>query len=258
MAVSSKIPLVVQRSSFVENNFHEVRVVYVFGEMAGRAPAEAVLDMQKALREKPLPPDIRIEWAGEGEWKITVDVFRDLGIAYTVALLGIYILLVVQMKSFLLPLLIMVAIPLTIIGIMPGFWLFNMLFAVPVAGFPNPVFFTATSMIGMIALGGIVIRNSVVLIEFIDDSLLQGMTLKEAVLKSGAIRLRPILLTAGTTLLGSWPITLDPIFSGLAWALIFGLTSSTVFTLLVVPVVYYMIKQRGRLNSSTEKAWLIC
>jgi len=234
------------------------RVVYVFGEMAGRAPAEAVLDMQKALREKPLPPDIRIEWAGEGEWKITVDVFRDLGIAYTVALLGIYILLVVQMKSFLLPLLIMVAIPLTIIGIMPGFWLFNMLFAVPVAGFPNPVFFTATSMIGMIALGGIVIRNSVVLIEFIDDSLLQGMTLKEAVLKSGAIRLRPILLTAGTTLLGSWPITLDPIFSGLAWALIFGLTSSTVFTLLVVPVVYYMIKQRGRLNSSTEKAWLIC
>lgn len=230
------------------------RVVYVFGEMAGRAPAEAVLDMQKALREKPLPADIRIEWAGEGEWQITVDVFRDLGIAYAVALLGIYILLVVQMKSFSLPLLIMAAIPLTIIGIMPGFWLFNMLFAVPVAGFQNPVFFTATSMIGMIALGGIVIRNSVVLIEFIDDSMRQGMALKEAVLKSGAIRLRPILLTAGTTLLGSWPITLDPIFSGLAWALIFGLTSSTVFTLLVVPVAYYLIKQRKKSNPATEAA----
>jgi multidrug efflux pump subunit AcrB len=223
------------------------RVVYVFGEMAGRAPAEAVLDMQKALKENPLQPGIRVEWAGEGEWQITVDVFRDLGIAYAVALLGIYILLVVQMKSFSMPLLIMVAIPLTIIGIMPGFWLFNMLVAGTVAGFPNPVFFTATSMIGMIALGGIVIRNSVVLIEFIDDSIRQGMALKDAVLKSGAIRMRPILLTAGTTLLGSWPITLDPIFSGLAWALIFGLTSSTVFTLLVVPVAYYLIKQRSEI-----------
>ncbi len=222
------------------------RVVYVFGEMAGRAPAEAVLDMQKALKEKPLPSGIKVEWAGEGEWQITVDVFRDLGIAFAVALLGIYILLVVQMKSFSMPLLIMVAIPLTIIGIMPGFWLFNMLIAEPVAGFPNPVFFTATSMIGMIALGGIVIRNSVVLIEFIDDSIRQGINLKEAVLKSGAIRLRPILLTAGTTLLGAWPITLDPIFSGLAWALIFGLSASTVFTLLVVPVAYYVIKQRSK------------
>jgi multidrug efflux pump subunit AcrB len=236
------------------------RVVYVFGETAGRAPAEAIVDMQGLLKKEPLPEGIRVEWAGEGEWQITVDVFRDLGIAYMVALLGIYILLVIQMKSFSMPLLIMVAIPLTIIGIMPGFWLFNALIAEPVAGFPNPVFFTATSMIGMIALGGIVIRNSVVLVEFIDDAVEQGSNLKEAVLQSGAIRLRPILLTAATTALGAWPITLDPIFSGLAWALIFGLTASTAFTMLVVPVTYYAIKtahmRAGTFNSADGNSHL--
>ncbi|UZP69206.1 efflux RND transporter permease subunit [Desulfovibrio mangrovi] len=217
------------------------RVVYVFGEMAGRAPAEAVLDMSGILRDNPMPPSTTVEWAGEGEWKITLDVFRDLGIAFGVALLGIYLLLIIQTDSFGLPLLIMSAIPLTLIGIMPGFWLLNLLFGDSVGGYDDPVFFTATSMIGMIALGGIVIRNSLVLIEFIQEAMAQGMPLRDAVLQSGATRMRPILLTAATTALGAWPITLDPIFSGLAYALIFGLIASTLFTLLIIPVTYHQL-----------------
>jgi multidrug efflux pump subunit AcrB len=110
----------------------------------------------------------------------------------------------------------------------------------PVGGFDDPIFFTATAMI---ALGGIVVRNSLVLIEFIDQSLAEGKPLRDAILESGAVRLRPILLTALTTALGAWPIALDPIFSGLAWALIFGLFASTAFTLLVVPVIYYVVYQ---------------
>ena len=224
------------------------RVVYVFGEMAGRPPGEAVLDIQQKLKKAPLPRGLRVDWAGEGEWKITLRVFRDMGIAYLAALMGIYTLLVIQLNSFSMPFLIMVAIPLTLIGIMPGFWLFNIAFTHPVGGFQNPVFFTATSMIGMIALGGIVIRNSLVLIEFIQDAVKKGLPLKESVVKSGAIRLRPIVLTAATTALGAWPITLDPIFSGLAWALIFGLCASTLFSLIVVPVSYYAlnVKKYGK------------
>jgi multidrug efflux pump subunit AcrB len=232
------------------------RVVYVLGEMAGRAPAEAILDMQSTLERDPPPSGIRVELAGEGEWKITLRVFRDLGIAYFAALLGIYILLVVQMNSFFMPLLIMVAIPLTLIGIMPGFWLFNVLFARPVGGFENPLFFTATGMIGMIALGGIVIRNSLVLIEFVQDALQENVPLRQAILRSGAIRLRPIVLTAATTALGAWPITLDPVFSGLAWALIFGLFASTLFTLIIVPVAYYALNRRRfeNLNEASHDA----
>jgi len=221
------------------------RVVYVYAEMAGRAPAEAILDMSSALRAHPMPPRTHVVWTGEGEWKITVDVFRDLGIAFGAAMLVIYLLLVLQTDSFRLPLLIMTAIPLTLLGIMPGFWLLNLLFGNTVAGYPDPVFFTATSMIGMIALGGIVIRNSLVLIEFIQEAVRQGQTLREAVLQSGATRLRPIVLTAATTALGAWPITLDPIFSGLAYALIFGLVASTLFTLVVIPVAYHQMQSRS-------------
>ena len=217
------------------------RVVYVLAEVAGRAPAEAILGMQGKLSETPLPPGIRAEWAGEGEWKITLRVFRDMGIAFAAALIGIYILMTLQTNSFFMPVLIMMAIPLTLIGIMPGFWLLNIVSGGIVGGYQDLVFFTATSMIGMIALGGIVIRNAVVLIEFIQDALKNNLPLKEAILQSGAIRMRPIVLTALTTALGAWPITLDPIFSGLAWALIFGLFASTLFTLLVVPVTYYAL-----------------
>ncbi|MCA1795640.1 MAG: efflux RND transporter permease subunit [Desulfobacteraceae bacterium] len=152
-----------------------------------------------------------------------------------------YILMIIQTNSFFMPILIMMAIPLTLIGIMPGFWLLNIVAGDMVGGYQNMIFFTATSMIGMIALGGIVIRNSLVLIEFIQASLKEKMPVKEAILQSGAIRMRPIVLTALTTALGAWPITLDPIFSGLAWALIFGLFASTLFTLLVVPVTYYAV-----------------
>ena len=145
-----------------------------------------------------------------------------------------------------MPVLIMMAIPLTLLGIMPGFLVLNLVATSPVDQFSNPIFFTATSMIGMIALGGIVIRNALVLIEFIQDSLKQGMDLKEAILQSGAIRMRPILLTALTTAIGAFPITLDPVFSGLAWALIFGLAASTLFTLVLIPVAYYAVYHKGK------------
>ena len=237
-----KIVSIKERQPIYHKNLE--RVVYVTAEMAGRAPAEAILDMQAYLNDNPPPKGINVQWAGEGEWKITLKVFRDMGIAFAAALMGIYILLIIQTGSFFMPLLIMMAIPLTLIGAMPGFWLLNIMTGNEIGGFQNPVFFTATGMIGMIALGGIVIRNSLVLIEFIQDALKQGIAFDDAILQSGAIRMRPILLTAATTALGAWPITLDPIFSGLAWTLIFGLFASTLFTLLIIPVTYYALYKK--------------
>jgi multidrug efflux pump subunit AcrB len=219
------------------------RVVYVTAEMAGRAPGEAVIDMMGkdgGFEDR----GIRVQWAGEGEWKITLRVFRDMGIAFAAALAAIYLILVIQSNSFFMPLIIMMAIPLTILGIMPGFFLLNLITGENIGGYFNPVFFTATSMIGMIALGGIVIRNSLVLIDFIQEALNQGTDFKEAVLESGAIRFRPIVLTAITTAIGAWPITFDPVFSGLAWALIFGITASTLFTLIIIPVTYFAVYQK--------------
>ncbi len=199
--------------------------------------------MQSFFRKNPLPEGIRVDWHGEGEWKITLDVFRDLGLAFSVAMLAIYVLLVYEMGSYLLPVIVMLSIPLTMIGIMPGFWLLNVFWNHPVGGYPNPVFFTATAMIGMIALGGIVVRNAIILIDFIKTNTGKGKSLKDAIIESGAVRFRPIFLTTGTTMLGAWPITLDPIFSGLAWSLIFGLLVSTAFTLVVIPTVYYLVYQ---------------
>ncbi len=221
-------------------------IVWVIAETAGRPPAEAIFALQDHFAEHPLPGGTYVDWASEGEWEITIRVFRDLGLAFGAALLGIYVLLIIQTGSFLMPLLIMSAIPLTAIGILPGFWLLNALVDHPIGGYATPVFFTATAMIGMIALGGIVVRNSIVLIEFIEGALAEGRPLREAILESGAVRMRPILLTAATTAFGAWPITLDPIFSGLAWALIFGLVASTAFTLVVVPVTYYALYGRRR------------
>ena len=217
------------------------RVVFVTAEMAGRGPAYAVLDLQADLDEKPLPAGIKAVWTGEGEWKITVDVFRDLGIAFSAALLAIYVLLVYETGSYLLPIIIMLSIPLTMIGIMPGFWLLNVLGGQTIGGYADSVFFTATAMIGMIALGGIVQRNAIILIDFIRSEAARGKSLRDAIIEAGATRFRPIFLTAGTTLLGAWPITFDPIFSGLAWSIIFGLFVSTAFTLIVVPVAYGLI-----------------
>jgi multidrug efflux pump subunit AcrB len=227
------------------------RVVYVTGEMAGRGPAYAVLDLNSHFDKQPLPPGIRLDWRGEGEWKITLDVFRDLGIAFSAALIGIYVLLVYETASFVMPLLIMLSIPLTLIGIMPGFWFLNALTSRPVGGFDNPVFFTATAMIGMIALAGIVVRNGIILIDFIQKAVASGAPLDKAIVESGAVRFRPIFLTAGAAMLGAWPITLDPIFSGLAWSLIFGLFVSTTFTLLVIPTAYKLIYGKKESSSSS-------
>ena len=219
------------------------RVQYVIAEMAGRSPVEAVFDLHRWLGTNPLPPGFQVDLAGEGEWKITVDVFRDLGLAFAAALVMIYVLLVAQTQSLLLPLIIMIAIPLTIIGIMPGFWLLNLLFTSPVGEYPNPIFFTATGMIGMIALAGIVVRNSIILIDFIEHIQARdpGRPLAEVIVEAGATRFRPILLTAGAAMFGSVVITLDPIFSGLAWSFIFGISASTMFTLIVVPLVYHRL-----------------
>jgi multidrug efflux pump subunit AcrB len=223
--------------------FHknQERVVFVTGEMAGRGPAYAVLALESWFKKNPLPAGIKVDWAGEGEWKITVDVFRDLGLAFAAALIGIYVLLAYQTGSYVLPGIIMLSIPLTMIGIMPGFWLLNALGNKPVGGFDNPVFFTATAMIGMIALAGIVVRNGIILVDFIKTAVERGDPVRDAILESGAVRFRPIALTAAAALLGAWPITLDPIFSGLAWSLIFGLFVSTVFTLIVIPLVYFWL-----------------
>lgn len=239
-------------------------VVYVYAETAGRVPGEIIADVladQNVSQHEQVTEweertylsngaglawrvsdDIDVIWSGEGEWKITVDVFRDLGIAYGAALLGVFVVMLIQTGLPAVSGIIMLAIPLTVIGIMPGFWLLNTLSS-DINGYPNPALFTATAMIGMIALAGIVVRNSLVLIEFIQQSLATGMPLDHALIQSGAVRMRPILLTAGTTLLGNIVITLDPIFNGLAWAIIFGITASTVFTLLVVPVVYNLAYQ---------------
>ena len=191
-----------------------------------------------------VPEGIRVHFAGEGEWKITLDVFRDLGLAFAAALVAIYILLVGQLRSFVIPVVVMLAIPLTVLGIMLGFWLLNLIAADRVGGFADPVFFTATGMIGMIALAGIVTRDSIILVDFIQLSLARGRPLFDAILESRVVRLRPILLTAGTAMLSAAPIAIDPIFSGLAWALIFGLFASTVFTLFVVPVAYWLLNAR--------------
>ena len=239
-------------------------IVYVFAEVAGRPPAEIVLDVSSDMntdtadsRPRPLegrtyfssggglpwtlPDDIQAVWNGEGEWQITLRVFRDLGIAFGVALLGIFLVLRIQTGLSATTFIIMLAIPLSVIGIMPGFWLLNQLGERVVDGFSNPVLFTATAMIGMIALAGIVVRNSLILIEFIHMALREGKSLQEALLQAGAVRMRPIFLTAGTTLLGNMVITLDPIFNGLAWAIIFGITASTLFTLFVIPVLYCLV-----------------
>ena len=223
-------------------NLH--RVAYVFGETAGVTPGEAILSMFFDLRPSdkgPVPPGYQVVWTGEGEWKITVDAFRDLGLAFAVACLAIYVLLVYETGSFLMPLILMISIPLTIIGVMPGFWILNLLTSTTVGGYEDPVYFTATAMIGMIALAGITVRNAILLIDFIHAAVREGSDLQQAILDSGAVRIRPIFLTAATAMLAAMPITLDPVFSGLAWALIFGLAVSTAFTLVVIPVTYWLI-----------------
>ncbi len=249
------------------------RIAYVFAECVGRPPAECVIDiladradkdaaaLDQSARPIPLasrtylnngsgigwsiPRDIDMTFAGEGEWKITLDVFRDLGLAFGAAMVMIYIILVAQTGSFLIPVVVMLAIPLTVLGVMPGFFVLNSFLSSPVGGYADPVFFTATAMIGMIALSGIVTRDSIILVDFMQQAVASGRPLFDAILESRVVRLRPILLTAGAAMLSAIPITLDPIFSGLGWSLIFGLIASTLFTLFVIPVTYWLLP-KGR------------
>jgi multidrug efflux pump subunit AcrB len=215
-------------------------VAYVFGDTAGLPPPEAVLTLDGEVKADPQLKEFDIVWSGEGEWDITLRVFRDLGIAFGIAVLGIYILLLYQTQSYLLPAIQLIALPLSVIGILPGFWLLNAVTARPVGGWGDPVYFTATAMIGMIALAGIATRNSILLIEFVEVQKSKGEPVVKSLIEAGALRTRPIFLTSLAAMLAAWPITLDPIFSGLAWALIFGIAVSTFFTLIVVPMVYYM------------------
>ena len=170
------------------------------------------------MEKHPLPPGYWVDWAGEGEWEITLRVFRDLGLAFAGALLLKYTFSLYNRRIHSLShWSSLVAIPLTLLGILPGFALLNGVLAQDVGVFRDSIFFTATGMIGMIALAGIVVRNSIILIDFIQFQMNNGAGIKEAIVDSGAVRFTPILLTAGAAVFGSWVITLDPVFSGLAW-----------------------------------------
>jgi multidrug efflux pump subunit AcrB len=217
----------------------------IMAELAGayEAPIYGMLDVDKRVAAHDwgaLPrPTVRFHGQPEdeatpailwdGEWEITYVTFRDMGAAFAVAILGIYILVVAQFGSFRLPLVILTPIPLTLIGIMLGHWLF---------GAP----FTATSMIGFIALAGIIVRNSILLVDFIRHGAGEGRTLREVLLEAGAVRFKPILLTALAAMIGAATILLDPIFQGLAISLLFGLASSTLLTVLVIPAIYVALR----------------
>jgi multidrug efflux pump subunit AcrB len=173
-------------------------------------------------------PELPLQWSlkWDGELQVTLDTFRDMGIAYSVGLVLIYLLVVAMFKSYSVPLIIMAPIPLTIIGILPGHALLGQQF-------------TAPSMIGMIALAGIIVRNSILLVDFIQQQLREGVSLETATINAAAVRALPIGLTALAAMLGGFFILDDPIFGGLAVSLIFGLLVSTLLTLIVIPVVYY-------------------
>ncbi|WP_323789569.1 efflux RND transporter permease subunit [Psychroserpens sp.] len=227
---------------------NQKRVVYVMADMAGEleSPAYAILGMEEKLNAIKLPDgykinemylgqpdyenDYTVKW--DGEWQITLEVFRDLGIAFLGAIILIYILIVGWFQNFKAPIVMMVAIPLSLIGIILGHWIMG-------------AFFTATSFIGMIALAGIMVRNSVLLIDFINLRIAEGIPLKQAAIEAGAVRTTPILLTAGTVVIGAFVILFDPIFQGLAISLMGGTIVSTVLTLLVVPLVYFMIERKN-------------
>jgi multidrug efflux pump subunit AcrB len=174
-----------------------------------------------------------VSFLWDGEWEITYVTFRDMGLAFGAAMVGIYLLVVAQFGSFKLPLLILVPVPLTLIGIVLGHWLFN-----------AP--FTATSMIGFIALAGIIVRNSILLVDFIRHRQRSGATLRQCLLEAGMVRFKPIFLTAAAAMIGAAFILLDPIFQGLAISLLFGLASSTALTVLVIPAIYVVLRDDGR------------
>jgi multidrug efflux pump subunit AcrB len=224
-------------------------LVYVFGDLAGEreSPVYALAELNRKLDALRLPDGSRVErhaiaapessgrpalkW--DGEWQITYEVFRDMGLAFAAVMVLIAILVVGWFQSFAVPLAILLPIPLSLIGILPGHWAFG-------------AFFTATSMIGFIAGAGIIVRNSIILVDFVELKLRQGMPLEQAVVEAGAVRFRPMLLTAAAVVVGSFVILFDPIFQGLAISLMMGEIAATLLSRMAVPVVYYLIARRGR------------
>jgi len=231
------------------------RVTYVTAEVAGaiESPVYAILDAGEEIDRIELPAgyslqqifagqpfmtdDYTLKW--DGEWQITYEVFRDLGIAFAVVLVIIYMLIIGWFQDFKVPVVMMIAIPLSLVGIIIGHWVFG-------------AFFTATSMIGMIALAGIMVRNSVLLIDFINLRLEDGIPFKQAVIEGGAVRTLPILLTAGTVVIAAIVILFDPIFQGLAISLMGGAIASTALTLLMVPLIYFMTEEKEYIESTAE------
>ena len=240
--------------------FHKdmLPVVYVMGDMVGPldSPLYGMAEIYSALEDTlsttgdPMkqylisqpqnPVEYSVKW--DGEWQITYDTFRDMGIAYAVGIVLIYFLVVAQFGSYMVPLIIMAPIPLTVIGVLPGHALLG-------------AQFTATSMIGMIALAGIIVRNSILLVDFINQQMDEGEKLYDAVVSSAAVRAKPIILTGLAAMIGAFFIIDDPIFNGLAVSLIFGIFVSTILTLLVIPVMYYayLRRQRRKLPSPSPK-----
>jgi multidrug efflux pump subunit AcrB len=238
-----------EKSVRERNIYHKnlMPVVYVTADVAGReeSPVYPILDMNQKIGEMNLPEGYRLQtytaqqpsetdklgmkW--DGEWHITYEVFRDLGLAFAAVLVLIYILVVAWFQSFKTPLVIMAAIPFSLVGILPGHWAFG-------------AFFTATSMIGFIAGAGIVVRNSIILVDFIELRLSMGESLKQAVIDAGAVRFRPMLLTAAAVVVGSAVILFDPIFQGLAISLMAGEVASLLLSRMTVPVLFYVMRSR--------------
>jgi len=248
------IEKVVKEKSIFRKN--QKQVVYVTADVAGdlESPVYAIMDMSDRMTEIKLPAGYSIEefyngqpfaednfglkW--DGEWQITYEVFRDLGTAFAVVLVIIYMLIVGWFQNLKVPFVMMVAIPLSLVGIVVGHWMLN-------------AFFTATSMIGMIALAGIMVRNSILLIDFVNIRLNDGVPLREAVIEAGAVRTTPILLTAGTVVIGAVVILFDPIFQGLAISLMGGTIASTVLTLIIVPLIYFMTEKKKYEGAEEEQ-----
>jgi multidrug efflux pump subunit AcrB len=243
--------LVTVKETRREHSIHHkdlLPVVYVTADMAGEtdSPLYGMFGISSGIKDLPIkrydkiieqhyisqPEDpyfYSLKW--DGEWQITYETFRDMGIAYAVGMLLVYLLIVAQFGSYLVPLIIMSPIPLTIIGVMPGHALLGMQF-------------TATSMIGMIALGGIIVRNSILLVDFINEQIKNGVDLKQAVINASAVRTKPIILTALAAMVGAFFIIDDPIFGGLAVSLIFGIMVSTLLTLVMIPMLYFVYARK--------------
>lgn len=260
--VKNLIKLKTDTLSHSINRKDQQRVVYVLADMAGplESPAYAILGMDKKLKRLELPKgyslselyigqpkddsNYTVKW--DGEWQITLEVLRDLGIAFMIVILIIYMLIVGWFQNFKTPIIMMIAIPLSLIGIVLGHWILG-------------AYFTATSFIGMIALAGVMVRNSVLLIDFIEIRLKDGIPIKQAIIDAGAVRTTPILLTTGAVVIGASIILFDPIFQGLAISLVAGAIVSTLLTLFVVPVIYYIVehkkwdkKQKDEIHSNAE------